>query len=266
MKKILLTLLIFFNAVTLYAQKENITTVKSVRGEFSVVLAISDITGREAAERARENAKRQALEKVCGSHVNIWDQMETSSAGDAFNSLAINQIDGEIVEFNIKEEGQMQSEARTSETIFYCIADVKVKKGLSADPDFIVDVNGLKSVYFAGDILKFIVNPHRDCYMKLFLFEDSNTGYMLYPNLHDKARVFSAGTSIDITNSPYYEFELYKSSETKTEVNRLVFVFTKSERPFNSQITSRAEIEKWIASIPNNQKYVHFAVIEIRDN
>jgi hypothetical protein len=129
-----------------------------------------------------------------------------------------------------------------------------------------VDVNGLKSVYFAGDILKFIINPHRDCYMKLFLFEDSDTGYMLYPNLYDKARQFQTGTAIDITDSPYYEFELNKTSEGKAEVNRLVFVFTKSERPFNSQITSRAEIEKWIASIPNNQKYVKFAVIEIRDN
>jgi hypothetical protein len=64
MKKILLTLLISFLAITTDAQKENITNVKSVRGEFSIVLAISDITGREAAERARENAKRQALEKL----------------------------------------------------------------------------------------------------------------------------------------------------------------------------------------------------------
>jgi hypothetical protein len=266
MKKICSTLIIFCTALLTYAQKENITTVKSVRGEFSVILSISDITGREAAERARDNAKRIALEKICGSHINIWDQMETSSVGDTYNSLAVNQIDGEIVDFIIKEEGQKQSEVRPSETIFYCVADVKVKKGLSADPDFIVDVNGLRSVYFTGDILKFIITPHRDCYMKLFLFEDWQTGYMLYPNSYDKARIFTAGTPIDITNSPYYEFELNKSTEHKKEINRLVFVFTKTERPFNSQITSRAEIEKWIASIPNDQKYIQFAVIEIRDN
>jgi hypothetical protein len=266
MKPILTLVLLCFAVLSAQAQKEKIASVKSVRGEFSVVLAISDITGREAAERARENAKRQALEQVCGSHINIWDQMESSSAGDSFNSLAVNQIDGEIVEFTVKEEGQMQSEERRSETIFYCVADVKVKKGLSADPDFIVDVNGLKSVYFAGDILKFVVQPHRDCYMKVFLFEDTHTGYMLYPNTYDKARVLQADQPIDITNSPYYEFVLNKSPEVKKEINRLVFVFTKSERPFNDQVTSRAEIEKWIASIPNDQKYMQFAVIEIRDN
>jgi hypothetical protein len=45
-----------------------------------------------------------------------------------------------------------------------------------------------------------------------------------------------------------------------------VFVFTKTERPFNEEETSRAEIETWMAKIPNDQKYIHYALIEIRDN
>jgi hypothetical protein len=43
-------------------------------------------------------------------------------------------------------------------------------------------------------------------------------------------------------------------------------VFTKTERPFSEQVTSRSEIEKWIAGIPNDQKYLQFAIFEIRDN
>ena len=89
---ILFAILLYSNV---YAQKEKITSLKSVRGEYSVILEYSDVTGREAMQLAREDAKRRAIEKVCGTRINIWDQIESSSAGDVFNSLSINQIDGE---------------------------------------------------------------------------------------------------------------------------------------------------------------------------
>ena len=250
----------------IFAQKEKISTLKSVRGEYSVILEYSDVTGREAMQLAREDAKRKAIEKVCGTRINIWDQMESSSAGDVFNSLSINQIDGEIVEFEVKEEGHIQSSTRSSETIFYCIADIKVKKGVDPDPDFYIAVDGLKSVYYAGESLLFSVMPYRDCYMKIFLLEDEKCGYTLYPNAYDRARLLQANKAFNISDSPYYEFELQKSGTQSKEINRLVFVFTKTERPFNERETSRAEIERWIAKIPNNQKFIHFAIIEIRDN
>ena len=258
-------ILIFFVSFNVFAQKEKITTLKSVKGEYAVILEYSDITGREAMQLAREDAKRKAIEKVCGTRINIWDQMESSSAGDVFNSLSINQIDGEIVEFEIKEEGYRQSESRSSETIFYCIADVKVKKGVEPDPDFYIAVDGLKSIYYTGEHLLFSVMPYRDCYMKIFLFEDDKYAYTLYPNAYDKARIMPANKIFNISDTPYYNFVIQKNSKLCKEINSLVFVFTKTERPFDQEVTSRAEIEKWIAKIPNNQKYVHFAVIEIRD-
>ena len=249
-----------------FAQKEKIFSLKSVRGEYSVILEYSDVTGREATQLAREAAKRKAIEEVCGTRINIWDQMESSSAGDVFNSLSINQIDGEIVDFEVIEEGHRQSSTRSSETIFYCTANVKVKKGVEPDPDFYIAVDGLKSVYYAGESLLFSVMPYRDCYMKIFLLEDEKRGYTLYPNEYDRVRLFPANKTFNISDSPYYEFELQKGTTQSKEINRLVFVFTQTERPFNERETSRAEIEKWIAKIPNDQKFIHFAIIEIRDN
>ncbi len=246
-------------------QNERIHNVKGVRGEYAVILALSDVTGREAMQLAREDAKRKALEKVCGSRINIWDQMETSSAGDVFNSLSINQIEGEIVEFNIVEEGHAQSAVRQSETIFYCVADVKVKQGREPDPNFFVAVNGLKSVYYTGDILLFNVTPYRDCYMKIFLLEDEYTGYQLYPNEYDRNSLLPANKVWSIADSPYYSFEMVKSRDKAKEINRLVFLFTKDEMAFNEEEKSRATIERWLATIPNDQKFLHFAVIEIRD-
>ncbi len=264
MKRIILLISLFICVSSAYAQKEKTTTVKSVRGEYSVVLEYADITGREALQLAREDAKRKALEQVCGSRVNIWDQIETSSGGDSYNSLSINQIDGEIVEFEIIDEGHIQSSVRAQETIFFCVADVKVKKGIAQDPDFYAAVNGLKSVYYEGEPLLFDVTPYRNCYMKIFLFEDDKVGYMLYPNSMDGPKEIQANDKFDMAKAPY-EFILEKSTDRARETNRLVFVFTKTERPFNSEVTSRAEIEEWIAKIPNDQKYLHFSIIEILD-
>ncbi|MGN1213576.1 MAG: hypothetical protein ACI4TR_01650 [Bacteroidaceae bacterium] len=261
--RILLLLCVITTAI--YAQEEKFTTLKKVRGEFSIQLSISDITGREAVQRARDNAKRKALEEVCGSHISIWDQVEITDESESFTSLSVNQINGEVAEFVVREEGQTKSPNNESETIFYCVADITIKQGLPPDPDFKATVEGLKSVYIKNDILKFAILPHRDCYMKLFLMEDAETGYLLYPNIYDKSKILKGGQRIDITDSPSYVFELTKSSPAEKERNRLVFVFTKTECPFNSQVTSRAEIEKWIASIPNNQKTLYFTLIEIRD-
>ncbi|MBO5901964.1 MAG: DUF4384 domain-containing protein [Alistipes sp.] len=266
MKRVLLILIGITLTLSASAQKEQIKSVKSVRGEFAVVLSVSDVTGREATNLAREDAKRKAIEEVCGTHVNIWDKTETSAAGDTFNSLSLIQTEGEIVEFTIIDEGNYQSDIRQSETIFYCIADVKVKRSSARDPQFYIAVNGLKSIYLSGDILKFSVTPHYDCYMTIFLMENDKVGYMLYPNQYDQTALLPASKEWKIEDSPYYEFEITKSTDAQREVNRLVFVFTKTPRPFNNQITSRADIEKWIASIPNDQKYLHFSIFEIREN
>ncbi len=250
---------------TAFAQPEKVHIVKDVRGEYSVVLSLSDVTGREAMQLARDDARRKALEKVCGVKVSIWDQIETSSAGDTFNSLSVNQIDGEIVEFSVVKEGYYASETRSTETIFYCVANVKVKKSRAPDPNFLVSVNGLKSVYSMGDELLFDVTPNQNSYMKIFLLENENIGYLLYPNEYDKDSALVADKKWSVVDSPYYSFVMQKNLETKKEINRLVFVFTKSEYDFDNQVTSRAMIEKWIATIPNDQKFIYMTIIEIRD-
>ncbi len=256
---------VFFLLVVfpLFAQKEKIHTVKKVRGEYSMVIATSDVSGRQATEYAREDAKRKAIEQVCGLRLNIWDKVEISSAGETFNSLSVNQIDGEIVSFEILEEGNAPSSVRPSETVFYCVADVKVKRGAEPDADFVAAVEGLRSVYFSGENITFTVLPYRECYLKIFLFEDSQTGYRLYPNDFDSPELLPAGGKIAFPKDS--DFVVNKTSAAETETNRLVFVFTKSERPFYHTTVSRREIEEWMALIPNDEKYINITIIDIKE-
>lgn len=245
------------------AQKEKVQTLKNVRGEYWLTAATATVTGREAMEFARENAKRAAIEQVCGSRISIWDQVETSSAGESFNSLSINQIDGEVIEFEIVDEDFERSPERKSELCYYCIANIKVKRGAAPDPQFRAAVEGLKSMYFVDEDLRFTIKPHADCYLKIFLFEDMNTGYCIYPSDIDQPELLRARSTVQFPKKA--DFVVNKSSDRPTETNRLVFVFTKDERPFYHQTTSRQEIERWMAMIPNNEKYIHFVAIDIRD-
>lgn len=250
-------------AIPVFAQKEKVHTVKNVRGEYAMIVAYSDITGREATEKAREDAKRKAIEQICGSRMNIWDQVEISSAGESFNSTAINQIDGEIIDFEIIEEGNRQSDVRQAETVFYCIANVKVKRGMPPDPNFTAAIEGLRSVYFEGSNLEFTITPYRDCFLKIFLFEDSQKGYRLYPNDYDTPKILLANQKVVFPQR--VDFVATKDSNRPTETNWLIFVFTKDERPFYHATTSRQEIEKWMALIPNDEKYIVFTAIDIRN-
>ncbi len=262
MRRLLLVILFVNLCVGAFAQKEKVHTLKNIRGEYWVTAATATVTGREAMEYARENAKRKAIEQVCGSRVSVWDQVETSSAGESFNSLSINQVDGEVVEFEVIEESFEQSEARKSELCYYCVANIKVKQGAEPDPEFRASVEGLRSMYFVDESLEFTVQPYRDCHLKIFLFEDAQKGYRLYPNDFDQPVLLQANQTVQFPQR--LDFVVTKTSDQPTETNRLVFVFTKGEYPFYHETTSRQEIERWMAMIPNNEKYIHFAVIDIR--
>lgn len=263
MYKYIVLILTLILPSTIFAKTEKIQTVR-VRGEYALVLSSSNITGMQAKEFAREDAERQAVEKVCGSRVSIWDQVEISSAGETFNSLSVNQIDGDIVEFEVLAEGNEPSKLRSIETIFYCEAKVKVKRGVEPDPDFTASIIGVKKVYYENDPLEFTFTPYRDGFLKIFLFSDATTGYRIYPNTLESPVLLTQGKKYRFPTNDIAEYSITKDTDAPVEVNRLVFVFTKEERPFYQETTSRAEIERWMALIPNDKKYLYSVAFDIR--
>ena len=62
----------------------------------------------------------------------------------------------------------------------------------------------------------------------------------------------------------HYEYSVFKSTNNSFETNRLVLVFTKEELPFYMETYSRAEIEKWIALIPNDKKFLYSVAFDIK--
>lgn len=252
--------LLLFGIVPMMAEREKEVLKRDVHGEYTITNG-STISMEEAKQLAREDAKKKALVMVCGEQINAWDVVESSAAGESYNSLTTVRVDGEIVDFDIQNEFWKQNPLRESELVFTCIANVTVKKGIDPDPNFVVDVTGVSPSYIAESHLTFSVKPYSDCYLKVFIFENAELGYRLYPNEAEKPMLLEKANVYHFPSNDKGDYELYTDKEIETD--RLVFVFTKDERPFYNDVTSRTEIEQWMARIPNDQKYIYYTSINI---
>ena len=264
MRKIYFLFLLFLIPFILFASsKDEIKLIKGVRGEYSILSSSSSLSMKQAVELAREDAKRKALEQAFGVALTIWDQVEISSKGESFNSLAVHQTGGEVIEFKVLEEGNYQSDIRSVETIFYCVANVRVKRMEQMKSDFKAEVNGIKSVYYNNDELLFSVSPNKNCYVNIFLLTDFGEGYLIYPNYMEESVMLEKNKSYNFPMNINSEYTITKDTDAPIEVNRLIFIFTEKEHQFSQQITSRTEIEKWLALLPASERFMYSNAFDI---
>lgn len=259
----LISILLFLNffLVPCFPEHEKEVHVKKIRGEYTITTDM-DISPKAAALKALEEAKHKALVKVCGERVNSWDMVESGVGGESFNSVNMVQVDGEIVEYDVIDSGYVTNPARTKEMTFYYVINATVKKGLDPDPDFTASFKGIRGSYIVDDTgMSFTVLSSKDAFLKVFIFENEEVGTILYPNEFESAYKLQANQEYTFPNKKNNYYELYTDKEIETDI--MVFVLTKTERPFLKTETSRKEIEAWLARIPNNEKFVHYTSINI---
>lgn len=255
-----LSLLLSFFLMPCFAEREKEVHVKKMRGEYTITTDM-DISPKAAAEKALYDAKQKALKKVCGEQLKSWDMLTSGAEGENFNSVNMIQVDGEIIDFEVVDHGSDKNPARDNEIIFWCVIDAIVKKGIEPDPDFDVVVRGIRGSYQAEEELTFSILSSRDAYLKVFIFENEELGYRLYPNDNEQNVKITANEECRFPTNRRSVYELYTEKDIETDI--LVFVLTKSERPFMEETTSRREIERWMAKIPNDQKFVSYKSINI---
>ena len=261
MKRLIgISFLICYFLIPCFAEHEKVTRVKKIRGEYHMTVDM-DISAKAATQFALEEAQKNALIEVCGSKMNAWDMAESSAAGESFNSLNVIQVDGEIVDYEIVEQGQITNPIREKELIFYCVINASVKKGLEQDPNFKATIKGLKASYVSGAELKFSIVPYREAYVKVFIFESAELGLRISPNAYEEPFKMNPNKEYAFPTNDYSYYPI--TTDQNIETDRLVFVFTKTEYPYYAETTSRKEIESWIASIPNDQKFVYYTAINI---
>lgn len=272
MKHLQATILLMLVALCVCA--ESYKTVR-VTGEFHMTLN-DNITPQDAMILAQEDAKKKALIEVCGQQISIFEQVESSTrTGEIYTSATSSEVNGEIAEFTIIKEWPGTN---GNVFVFYCEASVKVKQGLKRDPEFTATVSGLEPLYFDQDLMTFMVEPTKDCYLNIFIYDDKGEVNRLYPNVQETSKKMKAHVREEF---PIYDgvdgYTIEKDINNKSsEINKIVLLFTKEkcEAPnfihkeglgrVNDLYYDRDVLLKWITSIPSDKKFIYTTTFEIR--
>lgn len=242
-------------------EKEEIVEIKGIVGEFEILPNSSGLSHKECMLKAREDARSRAIDTVSTTIVTKTSSIEITPSGEKYNEITISSTEAECVDMKIRKEWMEEIEG-SKVVVYYCLADVKVKKGKKPDPAFHATVKGIKNSYIDGDIMSFSLSPSMDCWMNIFLLEDDGTGYLIYPNRLDESVQLKENTVISFPQK--MNFRIQYESADEIESNTLVIVLTKTRRTYAGTLeTSRGEIEKWITMIPNDEKFQHRKIFNI---
>lgn len=242
MRRIVLLLLCLIAVQRLCSQE-----IKGVEGQWAIV----NITPEQAREKAIDEAKKEALRRA-GIHESIRTTRALSVTDNTddhrqwFSEFSSIEMNGAVTDYTIVKDEQLKN---SIDGRFYAVVVINatVKKYRSvADPEFTIDVRGLRSNgYKHGEEITFSVHPNREGYLQIFLLENMDTAVQLFPNAHEPGRKLKAKTTCRFPLVEGIAYTAEKSTADGQEHNLLLFVYTKSDIPFYGEATGR-HVLGWI--------------------
>lgn len=229
-----------------------------VQGIYEIEIN-SELSPREAMDRAYKEAQKDALQKVVGLEVKSWEaSVLDSEAGTGFTSLNLQTTQGIIRKFDVKNSGwkilpapgEPQGILR-----FFCHAKALVEKiDDEPDPEFSGKITGARADYRDGERVKFSAVASQDAFLTVFLLNSRLEGDKIFPNRTFRKNRLSADEAIALP-----PFTLMKTKPGNArEQAVLMFVFTKKNIAFFAKPngkTTADEINTWLADIPADQRF-----------
>jgi hypothetical protein len=250
-------LLILIVSITnnIFAQK-NVISVFGIQGSAYIN---ERITPKEAMQEAIIDAKKNALMKagigeyLKSSQLLISSSVDNKKSADFINSEVQSQMEGEILSFVVLDT---ITNVVGKQIQYIVTIDAKIiKYQVKPDPNFNVNILGIKNVYNRNDLLYFSVISSVDSYLNLFTWTDEEVS-LVYPNSREDQILLKAGqTYLFPSKSNNY---IMSTENKEYEESKLVFIFTKSPMKFiqfNSNGISKPEtVISWINAIPLDQR------------
>jgi hypothetical protein len=257
-KKIGLLFILALSPFISGAQSDDIK-ITGARGEWS----ISNITPEQAYDKALVEAKFEAL-RMAGidESMNAINSLYLRDGENEYTEINSIELGGEVIDFTIVDK---KIEQRRADNLDALIAKVTInavvrKYKKKRDASFQIRISGIEHAYKDGDHLVFSVNPHKEGYLKIFSFEDDNSGYLLYPNPYEKNERFQAGVQVKFPISKEFDYKLIKINPAKvSENNLLIFIYTKNDVPFFEEDVNYHSVLNWMAKISPDER------IEVRN-
>jgi len=252
MIRVVFCVLCIFAIQRLYSQE-----IRGVEGQWQ----LTNITREEAREKAIEEAKREVLRRAgVEERIRATETVSTFEANDQFqqmyNAFSSVELNGAVTRFEVikddlernKIDGQWYATVTINATV--------KKYTTSIDPEFKIDVRGLRSNGYRNDeVITFSIHPNKDGYLKIFVFENNHDAALLFPNDYETNRKLKAKETVNFPTVRSIEYAAVKKTTNRLEHNLWVFVYTKSDIPYFGAVTYQNVIG-WINNIEPNERDV----------
>lgn len=250
------------NISCLYSQKHI-----EVKGAKGIAFIQGDISENKARENALNEAKKNALQKAhITEHINAYEQLFSSQVNNDFaqffSSDLHSEIQGAVASFNIVDELK-SIHPTTNQIVYTVVIDAEViKYDTKADYSFRVQVDSIQPLYKNADKLTFTVAATHDCYLTIFNITDHDAS-VLFPNCIETDQFVPKEEKLSFPRKKN-KLDYMLETERKSEMNRLIFVFTKQRIPYlaasgDEQLTEAEKIMTWIFTIPPDQRCIFFS-------
>lgn len=236
-----------------------IIDVKDIVGE---ALISGNMSPNDAKIEAINNAKIKALQKAgieenINSYQTLYSNQKNNDFSQFFTSDIQSEMRGAVKKIEIVKEQIIKKSPNELISEVTINAEV-IKYNTLPDYTYKSNLEGIKSAYNKNDNLKFEITVTHDSYLQIFNITDTESN-LFYPNLYEKSKLIKANTIFKFPNS---NIDYLLNTDKKTEINRLIFVFTKSNIPYISvdknQITTQENIFSWIYSIPPEVRTIEY--------
>ena len=216
---------------------------------------IANITPEKAKETALFNAKTEALKKA-GIPENLL--AEVTQMGEIFLEISNIEIGGGVTGYDIvSEDIKIVPEGNAKILISEIVINANVVKyNKERDPNFQLQVQGLKKAYKEKEALSFSVTPYQNGYLRIFLFEEDGAGEQLYPDKTiEPDKLFSQNVTVKFPMNDQYLYLLAKTDKSKQlEVNRILFLYTKDNAHFTGNTITLQTVLNWKAGIAPDRR------------
>ncbi len=255
------TILVTLYLITFYI--EPVWAQNKIKVHVSGTSISRDITPKEALQEAIFEAQKRAYKEVgITEDVSVITTSFENSNGNKvnryFNEISTIEANAAILVDSVYPEkrsfdeyGNMIIKVEIDATVY--------KYNKKKDPSLFFQIKGLKDTYYENELISFSFIPSQDGYLKIFSV-NGKEAILLYPYknpisdyLSDRPDVlFRKGVSVEFPIHPAYKpgYSIELSDENKSEIDNLIFVYTKIDVPWIRNKVNLNNILKWIFKIP----------------
>ena len=270
MKKLLLPTLLLLTLQGMAQHKKTVTATGTAVG--TDVIAVK----RDALYDAKKNALREAgVAEAVHSFATTYIGSDNSASMQSVGSeLSILMLDGQV---RLKGEPKYEVTAPNADNLMRATVTIRaeVLEQEASDPEFRIRVSGLQPTYRDGERVAFTVMPYRDCYVRIFWFDQASNaqveGNMIYPmdkRYYDKP--WHTNTEYHYPRLPAeylrgnpLKVEAYKQTDATMETTLLFVVALKKQIPYNREVCNYGQFIDWLLDIPADQRTVYWQPIGI---